>query len=278
MPTLICLLLLLLQYSTQTTAKVDKLGLALMLAVEQNKLSDVTKILDNGGNPSTVNRYSISILHTAVSQGNVDMVKILIDRNASINYPLDSRAGHRSGETPLHFAAADNQEDVATLLLHAGADPTLMTEGGMTALHLAAGLGNVQFIRQLYPFITEKEVVNMAGDNKYGSQPIHLAATSNHPETLKLLLELGASATTMNKRGSYPLHGAAMVGDVEAALLLINAGANKNALNAEGLTPLQIAEKRVLTTDDEVLIKNIAELRLLLSDADGGDGGNANDL
>jgi ankyrin repeat protein len=277
MPTLICLLLLL-QYLTQTTtAKVDKLGLALMLAVEQNKLSDVTKILDNGGNPSTVNRYSISILHTAVSQGNVDMVKILIDRNASINYPLDSRAGHRSGETPLHFAAADNQEDVATLLLHAGADPTLMTEGGMTALHLAAGLGNMQFIRQLYPFITEKEVY-MAGDNKYGSQPIHLAATSNHPETLKLLLELGASATTMNKRGSYPLHGAAMVGDVEAALLLINAGANKNALNAEGLTALQIAEKRVLTTDDEVLIKNIAELRLLLSDVDGGDGGNANDL
>ena len=276
MPTLICLLLLL-QYLTQTTAKVDKLGLALMLAVEQNKLSDVTKILDNGGNPSTVNRYSISILHTAVSQGNVDMVKILIDRNASINYPLDSRAGHRSGETPLHFAAADNQEDVATLLLHAGADPTLMTEGGMTALHLAAGLGNVQFIRQLYPFITVSGV-NMAGDNKYGSQPIHLAATSNHPETLKLLLELGASATTMNKRGSYPLHGAAMVGDVEAALLLINAGANKNALNAEGLTALQIAEKRVLTTDDEVLIKNIAELRLLLSDADGGDGGNANVL
>ena len=95
---------------------------------------------------------------------------------------------------------------------------------------------------------------------------------------MKLLLKLGASATTMNKRGSSALHGAAMVGDVEAALILINAGANKNALNAEGLTALQIAEKRVLTTDDEVLIKNIGELRLLLSNVDGGDGGNANEL
>ena len=60
--------------------------------------------------------------------------------------------------------------------------------------------------------------VHIPGNNRYGSQPIHLAATSGSEETVALLLTNGALPNTPNKRGSYPLHGAAMVGDVDAVI------------------------------------------------------------
>ena len=257
-------------------AKVDKISMALMLAVEKNQLDDVIKILtEHGGNPSTVNHYSISILHTAVSQGNADIVQLLLNHKASVNYALDSRAGHREGEAPLHFAAADNQPEVATLLLQAGADPKQMTAGGMTPLHLAAGLGHVDFIRQLKPFITAQEVT-MPGENRYGSQPIHLAATSMNPEVVALLLEMGSSANVPNKKNSYPLHGAAIVGDVETARILLEAGADHSRLNGEGLTPLQVAEKRMASSEaDAELKKNMHALRAVLQEAQGASAANS---
>ena len=84
--------------------------------------------------------------------------------------------------------------------------------------------------------------VHIPGNNRYGSQPIHLAATSGSKETVALLLTNGALPNTPNKRGSYPLHGAAMVGDVDAVIVLLEFGALPNVLNEKGETPLQVSD------------------------------------
>ena len=263
-PNLSLSLLLFLSCTLQTTAKVDKVSLALMLAVESKNIEDTQTLLANGGNPTTVNRYSISLLHTATSNGDQPMVKLLLEHNASINYALDSRSGHREGESALHFAAADNQPEVATILLSNGADPKQFTAGGMTPLHLAAGLGHVHFLRAMEPFISG-DMINIEGNNRYGSQPIHLAATSGHVQVTQELLKMGAHPHTPNKRGSYPLHGAAIVGDVETVVLLLEAGADPSALNGENKTPLQVAEARSLSSDtDDELIQSMTALRKLL--------------
>lgn len=153
------LLLLLTLLLVTVTGKVDKVSLALMLAVEHGNEEDTQKLLEGGGNPSTVNRYSISLLHTATSAGHQNIVKMLLEYNATIDYSLDNRAGHREGETALHFAAADNQPECAQVLLQYGADWKKMTSGGMTALHLASGLGHIHFIKTLLP---------VAGQEWYG--------------------------------------------------------------------------------------------------------------
>ena len=247
-----------------THAKVDKVGLALMLAVENKNIDDTRTLLSTGGNPSTVNRYSISLLHTATSNGDQPMVRLLLEYNASINYALDSRAGHREGESPLHFAAADNQPECAEILMKHNADPIQMTTGGMTPIHLAAGLGHIHFIQAISTYISEVEI-NVPGDNRYGSQPIHLAATSGHPKMTELLLSMGALPHQPNKRGSYPIHGAAIVGDVETVVILLDNGADPSTLNGENKTPLQVAEERVLSdSTDDTLIESMNALRQIL--------------
>jgi ankyrin repeat protein len=247
-----------------THAKVNKVGLALMLAVENKNRDDVKQLISNE-NSNTVNRYSISILHTATANGDESMVKLLLDHNASINYSLDSRAGHREGESSLHFAAAGNKYKIAKILLDHGANPTQLTFGGLTALHLASGLGHYEFIKELKPYLTLEDI-NMPGNNNFGSQPIHLASTSFNKNVVELLLNMGANANAVNKRGSYPIHGAALVGDVDTAKVLTLAGAKKSKLNGDGLTALEVAEKRMLTADsNDKLITNIDALRLLLS-------------
>ena len=129
-------------------------NLPLNLTTASEKLYAMQYGRDTSGNVIT-----ISLLHTATSAGHQNIVKMLLEYNATIDYSLDNRAGHREGETALHFAAADNQPECAQVLLQYGADWKKMTSGGMTALHLASGLGHIHFIKTLLP---------VAGQEWYG--------------------------------------------------------------------------------------------------------------
>ena len=177
---------------------------------------------------------------------------------------LDGRARHREGETPAHFAAAQDRDAALSMLVAAGANLHLETVGGMTALHVAAGLGHVRSIRVLVE--EGGGDVHRPGSNRFGSLPIHLAATAGKPDSVALLLELGSPAHVANQKGSFPIHGAFIVGDVEAAKLLIEAGANPGELNGEGATPIEAAVGR---KDDPIVAAALEELAELSSGALG---------
>ena len=220
------------------------------------------ELLQAGADASATNQFSISMLHTAAGAGSLGVLKLLLAYNASVDAQLDGRARHREGETPAHFAAAQDHADALGLLIQAGANLQLETVGGMTPLHVAAGLGHARSIR----VIVEKGRgnVHQPGSNRFGSLPIHLAATSGNPESVALLLELGSPPHTANQRGSYPIHGAFIVGDVEAAKILVAAGANPGELNGDGLTPIEAAVGR---KDDPIVAAALEDLAELSSDA-----------
>ena len=202
------------------------------------------------------------MLHAAAGQGDEEIVSLLLAHNASVDAQLDGRARHREGETPAHFAASQDRFEVLRLLIAAGADLGLETVGGMTALHVASGLGHVESIRVL---VTEgKSDIRRPGTNRFGSLPIHLAATAGKPEATAMLLELGSPAHVANLKGSYPIHGAFVVGDVEAAQLLIDAGANPGELNGDGRTPIEAA---VMRKDDPVVASALEKLAQLSSES-----------
>eukprot|EP01125_Pyxidicula_operculata_P005972 TRINITY_DN2088_c0_g1_i3.p1 TRINITY_DN2088_c0_g1~~TRINITY_DN2088_c0_g1_i3.p1 ORF type:complete len:401 (+),score=69.02 TRINITY_DN2088_c0_g1_i3:528-1730(+) len=83
--------------------------------------------------PSLINKGDLegaTPLHYASMNGDIDMVKFLLSKNASI-LP-DSH-----GETPLHLASLNGHQEVVQLLIQIGADPNTQSETCSTPLHLA---------------------------------------------------------------------------------------------------------------------------------------------
>jgi len=58
---------------------------------------------------------------------------------ALLGIGADVHSKSNDGSTPLHFAAANESDEVAALLISSGANVNATTEDGSTLLHIAAG-------------------------------------------------------------------------------------------------------------------------------------------
>ncbi len=82
-----------------------------------------------------------------------------------------------------------------------------------------------------------------------GFTALHLAAFLGGPDTVRLLLEAGASPNEPAGGGLRPLHSAAAARDAASARLLLDAGADPDAQQQGGFTALHAAAHH----DDEAL-------------------------
>ncbi len=89
---------------------------ALMMAAYQKNKPGVLALLAKG---AQVNRPGWTALHYAAAAGDLDIMKLLLERHAYID------AASPTGTTPLMLAAREGQEDAVKLLLEEGADATL---------------------------------------------------------------------------------------------------------------------------------------------------------
>jgi len=89
---------------------------ALMMAALQKNKPAVLALLEKG---AQVNRPGWTALHYAAAAGDLDIMKLLLERHAYID------AASPTGTTPLMLAAREGQEDAVRLLLEEGADATL---------------------------------------------------------------------------------------------------------------------------------------------------------
>ena len=93
----------------------------------------VRALLRHGADVSIAanNHMRVQPLHAAVSGRNAEAVSLLLDKGADVN------ARQQVGYTPLMGAAGTGREDILDMLLRNGADPSLVSEDGKTALSLA---------------------------------------------------------------------------------------------------------------------------------------------
>ena len=83
---------------------------------------------------AAVNRPGWTPLHYAAASGDVDIAKLLLAKGARV----DAVSPPASGKfTPLMMAAREGHDDAALLLLAQGADPTLKNGEGLTAAQIA---------------------------------------------------------------------------------------------------------------------------------------------
>jgi ankyrin repeat protein len=186
------------------------------------------------------------------------------------------------GTSALHWAVYNNDIDLVSRLLAAGADVQAANDYHATPLSEAAVIGNPQVLRKLLDAGAE-----VAAKNADGQTALMVIARTSNVEAAKLLLKRGARVNEHEDwRGQTPLMWAAAEGQPPMVKLLIEHGADVNArskvtewerqVTAEprmqarptgGFTPLLYAARRGCAECAEMLIKGGADVNL--TDPDG---------
>jgi ankyrin repeat protein len=126
--------------------------------------------------------WTTKTFHSAVSYGDLEVVRYFLDHGADIN----ERSGSYGFHALLH-AAWDGQVEVGKLLLERGADVYLGDNWNDPAMNIAAYRGHLAFVEMLL-----SRGVNPNTPNENGKTALDHSISQNHPEVEKVLRETGA--------------------------------------------------------------------------------------
>ena len=135
---------------------------------------------------------------------------------------IDINQGTWDGSTPLMHAAGLGHLQVVRVLLHKGADTSVVNDDGSAALHLTTQRGCLAVTNELVKAGAALE----AKTAKEGCTSLDLAAERNHWEVVKLLIEAGANPNCRRLDGSTPLYSAAYRGHMATIKVLVRAKAD----------------------------------------------------
>ena len=154
-------------------------------------------------------------LFDAASDGNVALIKRLVDAGADVNAVDD--VGKR---TALHYAAInDRVAAIRCLVNECKANVDARGEYGRTPLHYAADNDKVAAIRCL---VNECKA-NVEASDTCGYAPLHPAAEGDNVAAIRCLVnECKANVEAVNVLGFTPLFSAAQFGQVAAIRCLAN--------------------------------------------------------
>jgi ankyrin repeat protein len=209
--------------------QVSGYGWSPLLVATQNRYYKLgAYLLDHGADPNLPNKGGWVPLYLATDNRNIesgdypvrkgdmdhlDYIKLLLDKGANVNARVKDSTETRTvftnqwldenGATAFLRASQSGDLALMKLLLARGADPKIATVLGVTALHVAAGIGWVEGIT--YEWSTKDTV-----------------------EAVKMLLDLGLDPNSQADTGRVALHGAAHKGATAVVQLLADHGAKLN--------------------------------------------------
>ncbi|OQS02843.1 ankyrin repeat domain-containing protein 50-like [Thraustotheca clavata] len=159
----------------------------LHLAAKRDFPSIVKLLVKRNININQYDDKGKSALHLAVQVGSSAVVKVLVN-SSQINLNIEDA----DGNTPLHIAAQYDKATVIRLLMYA--DFNRKNKNGKTALYIAAESGNVNSVKELLQFQTDRRIQGPTGDT-----PLSIAKRNGFEEIAGLL-----ESTTVNPTPMVP--------------------------------------------------------------------------
>jgi ankyrin repeat protein len=207
-----------------------------------------------------------AIIHIAAIEGDMGVMKGLIDKGANINV-LD-----HEGYSPLVLALKEDHINIAKMLMDARANANI--GGGIigNALHLAAYKAEPWLVRDLI-----KRGGDVNSTDCEGNTPLHIVCGVYNRNLRKnsliaeMLVKAGAQKNLLNKDRWGPLHLAARRGQTEAVLWIVKRNLQSLGTNEElfdlnlkggtsGWTPLHLSAHAGHFATVELLIKSGAKV------------------
>lgn len=178
-------------------------------------------------------------LHAAAAKGDLGEIAAALARNAQV----DGRDAYQ--RTPLHVAAYLGRHDAMRALAKAGADVNALEHQRYDIITIAAVADDVPTL------LVALEIGASAGNitSPYEGTALIAAAHLGHDGIVRALIKAGAPLDHVNNLGWTALIEAVILGDgglrhVNTVRALVDAGASAKLADRSGMTPLDLARQR----------------------------------
>ncbi|HUE89631.1 MAG TPA: ankyrin repeat domain-containing protein [Vicinamibacterales bacterium] len=163
---------------------------AVAAAAQARDVATVRALLKSGADVNHPQGDGMTALHWAAVHGEEELASMLL--SAGANWRMTTRLG---GYMPLHLAARSGAAGVITWLIEAGADINIKTATGATTLMLAAASGSTNAVSLLL----ERGAEVNAEEGAHGQTALMFAAARNRADVVRLLLSRGATPSVTTK-------------------------------------------------------------------------------
>ncbi|XP_041969266.1 uncharacterized protein LOC121726098 [Aricia agestis] len=188
------------------------------IQAKMNAIIELSKV--KGHDISTIVEDD-TILHTAVNNQNLELVKDILSSEFDIN------TKDCEGRTALHYAANTGNVRILRTLLQNGADVFQVTNKGNTPLHTAVSKEMKEIIEEFLKHVKKhnprrsRELLD-AKTNVGGTTALHICTQKGNHDLAVVLLQNGACYNVKNAQQKSPLQVAKSGSDVQMLLSYID--------------------------------------------------------
>ncbi len=266
-----------------------------------NSVRYLTNLRKEGSNEQLVdcrcqNSLGYGCASVAVQHNQRDVIIYLCQiHDPDHGVDINQKNSDKDGDIAIHVAVKFNRTSIVKSFLEMiprTCDILAVNNLGMTALHMAANMGNSQIVNDLIQCLPLEAFVKFDVEDVFGMTPIFYACLRGFEKIVKLLAPLSdintlrrvQMVTKQKTRGSKsrkgrvddnkqsskkkiythqtPLHAAASYGSVDIIYTLIHCGSDVNQIDSRGHTALSLASKTGHLDAVKILVENGADMKI----------------
>ena len=181
---------------------------------KSGEINEVENLIDKLGPEilSSRDKHGYTIAHWVCLDGNAELLRYLIEKNAPIDLPCLGIQGPH----PIHWAARKGHTAIIQLLLQTGqVNVNTADFKGLTPLMTAAMYGKMITACYLLGMGAQHHLTDINGD-----AAIHWASYKGHSEIIQILINSGVDLSKTDNFGSTPLHLSCLSGNIQSVKLL----------------------------------------------------------